>query len=90
MIYHLVEGEVYDTYLKHLFGAAGKYMIIYAGDKDEPGGFYERHVRHRNITKDIAERFSNWKLNQKINNKYPPGEGSGETSFADFFIYEII
>ncbi|KMP12278.1 hypothetical protein UZ36_01370 [Candidatus Nitromaritima sp. SCGC AAA799-C22] len=88
VIYHLVEDEVYHTYLKHLFGAARKYVIVYASDKDRRGGFYERHVRHRNFTKDIAERFPDWTLSRKIKNKYPEGEGSGETSFADFFIYE--
>lgn len=88
VIYHLVEDAVYDTYLKHLFGSAGKYVILYASDRDQPGGFYERHVRHRNFTKDITQRFPDWTLSQKIKNKYPPGEGSGETSFADFFIYE--
>ena len=88
VIYHLVEDEVYHLYLKHLFGAAGKYVIIYTSDKDERGGFFERHVRHRNITRDIAERFPGWTLSQKIKNKYPEGEGSGEASFTDFFIYE--
>ncbi len=88
VIYHLVEDKVYDIYLKHLFGAAGKSVILYASDKEEHGGFYERHVRHRKFTKDIAERFPGWTLSQKIKNKYPPGDGSGETSFADFFIYE--
>ena len=88
VIYHLVEDEVYYTYLKNLFGSARKYVIIYASDKDEFGGIYERHVRHRNITKNIAENFPIWTLSQKVKNKYPPGEGSGETSFADFFIYK--
>ena len=88
VIYHLVEDEVYYTYLKNLFGSARKYVIIYASDKDEFGGIYERHVRHRNITKNIAENFPIWTLSQKTKNKYPPGEGSGETSFADFFIYK--
>ena len=88
VIYHLVEDEVYYTYLKNLFGSARKYVIIYASDKDEFGGICERHVRHRNITNNIAENFPTWTLSQKIKNKYPPGEGSGETSFADFFIYK--
>ena len=88
VIYHLVEDDVYSAYLKHLFGAGIKYVIIYATDKDEPGRFYERHVRHRNFTKDITMRFPNWKLSKKIKNKYPAGEGSVEASPADFFIYE--
>ena len=88
VIYHLVEDEIYFAYLKHLFESARKYVIIYTSDRDQFGGVYERHVRHRNITKNIAEQFPFWTLRRKIKNQYPPGEGSGETSFADFFIYE--
>ncbi len=88
VIYHLVEDQVYSTYLKHLFGAGIKYVIIYATDKNKLGRFYERHVRHRNFTKDIAIHFPNWKLIKKIKNKYPAEEGRTEASPADFFIYE--
>ena len=88
VIYHLVEDRIYSTYLTHLFGAGVKYVIIYATDKDKSGRFYERHVRHRNFTKDIVIRFPNWKLIKKIKNKYPAGEGMAEASPADFFIYE--
>ena len=88
VIYHLVEDHVYSTYLIHLFGAGTKYVIIYATDKDKPGRFYERHVRHRKFTKDIAVRFPSWNLIKKIKNKYPVGEGMAEASPADFFIYE--
>jgi len=88
VIYHLVEDQVYSTYLKHLFGAGLKYVIIYATDKNKLGRFYERHVRHRNFTKDIAIHFPNWKLIKKIKNKYPAEEGMTEASPADFFIYE--
>ena len=88
VIYHLVEDQVYSTYLKHLFGSGLKYVIIYATDKNKLGRFYERHVRHRNFTKDIAIHFPNWKLIKKIKNKYPAEEGMTEASPADFFIYE--
>ena len=88
VIYHLVEDDIYSLYLNHLFGAAEKYVIIYASDNDDVGRYYERHVRHRNFTKDIAEFFPSWKLRQKIKNRYPTEEVKGITSFADFFVYE--
>ena len=88
VIYHLVEDRIYSTYLTHLFGNGVKYVIIYATDKNKSGRFYERHVRHRNFTKDIAIRFPSWKLIKKIKNKYPAGEGMAEASPADFFIYK--
>jgi hypothetical protein len=89
VIYHLVEDDLYITYLKHLFESGMKHVIIYASDKDQSGGFYERQVRHRNFTKDVARLFPNWKLREKIKNKYPIEERSGQTSFSDFFIFEI-
>jgi SAM-dependent methyltransferase len=88
VIYHLVEDDIYSLHLKHLFSVAEKYVIIYASDKDDLGRYYERHVRHRNFTKDIAELFPSWKLRQKIKNRYPAKEVKGISSFADFFIYE--
>ena len=87
MIYHLVEDRIYSAYLTRLFEAGIKYVIIYATNKDKSGRFYERHVRHRNFTKDIAIRFPNWKLIKKIKNKYPAEEGMAQASPADFFIY---
>ena len=87
VIYHLVEDRIYSAYLTRLFEAGIKYVIIYATNKDKSGRFYERHVRHRNFTKDIAIRFPNWKLIKKIKNKYPAEEGMAQASPAEFFIY---
>ena len=88
VIYHLVEDDLYTIYLKHLFGSGLKHVIVYSSDKEEFGRFYEKQVRHRNFTKDVAKLFPNWKLKEKIKNKYPVEKGSSQTSFSDFFIFE--
>ena len=88
VVYHLVEDDIYITYLKHLFSSGVKYVIVYASDKDEFGKIYERHVRHRKFTTDVAKLFPSWKLIEKIKNKYSEEKGSDQTSFSDFFVFK--
>ncbi|SVA99227.1 uncharacterized protein METZ01_LOCUS152081, partial [marine metagenome] len=45
------------TYLKHLLGSGVKYVIVCASDKNESGKVYERHVRHKKFTADVAKLF---------------------------------
>ena len=74
VIYHLIEKEVYENYLKQLFDTATKYVIIYAWDVEE-GKKY--HVRHRKFTKWIEDNVSNFQLVEKVSKQ----------SCCDFFIY---
>ena len=81
VIYHLVEYEVYEAYLHHLFQAAEKYVIIYACDVE---GKNKIHVQHRKFSDWIAVHQKEWRL-IKINtdiSKHPEA--------CDFFFYEKI
>ena len=75
VIYHLVEDEVFETYLKNLFSLSLKYVMIYAWDVEEAARF---HVRHRKFTKWISENISGFQLIDRIS----------KDGFCDFFIYE--
>ncbi len=87
VIYHLVEDAVFESYMRHLFSAARKYVIIYSSNS--AGMFAESpHVRHREFTAWAATNEPGWKLAEMVPNRYPVGAGSRETSFAHFFIYE--
>ncbi len=88
VIYHLVEDEVYRSYMTHLFAASQKFIIIYSSDEDRPGGPHARHVRHRNFTRWVKENQPDWKLMEKVENKYPGSGDLGQGSFADFFFFE--
>ena len=89
VIYHLVEDEIFENYMRMLFKSADRYVIIYASDSEENKGYEGTHVRHRKFTKWIKENMSNCKLIEHIANKYPY-EGDYRTgSFADFYVYEI-
>jgi hypothetical protein len=78
VIYHLIEEEVFENYMNHLFSSSGRYIIIYAWDVD---GKRKHHVRHRQFTRWIEENVKGWHLVEKISNGKPAGA-------CDFFIYE--
>jgi SAM-dependent methyltransferase len=80
VIYHLVEDAVYEVYMKQLFAAARKYVIVYSTDttiKDTGP-----HVRHRQITPWIEANCPDWRLMDKS-----PGPRVGMDG-PDFFVYE--
>ncbi|MFT5219147.1 MAG: SAM-dependent methyltransferase [Planctomycetota bacterium] len=89
VIYHLVEDDIFENYMRALFKSANRYVIIYASDSEENEGYEGTHVRHRKFTKWIKENISNCKLIQHIANKYPYEGDYTRGSFADFYVYEI-
>jgi len=88
VIYHLVEDDVFDRYMRDLFDRSSRYVIVYSSNSDElldPG----RHVRHRAFTKWIDQHRPDWRLVENIPNAYPFDTADPKrTSFADFYIYE--
>lgn len=88
VIYHLVEDDIYHAYMDHLFASSKRFVIIYSSDVDKAGGVHARHVRHRNFSQRVKERFPGWKFTKKIKNPHPGKGDFGQGSFADFFIFE--
>ncbi|WP_207797667.1 class I SAM-dependent methyltransferase [Leptospira haakeii] len=84
VIYHLVEDEVFEQYIRNIFNASDKYVIIYSSDVDLPREF---HVRHRKFSKWIEEHIPEWNLEKHIPNRYPYHGNHWKGSLADFFIY---
>jgi len=56
VIYHLIEDDIYDAYLDHLFTAGKRYVAIYSTTGDAKAQTL-KHVRHRTVDKDIEVRF---------------------------------
>lgn len=79
VIYHLVEDDVFETYMKDLFSASSKYVIIYAWDVD---GQQQFHVRHRKFSSWIQDNLTDWSLVDQIEPTIPGA--------CDFFIYQKI
>ena len=89
VIYHLVEDDVFHSYMKRLFDSSNKHVLIYSSDFETHRDTMD-HVRHRNFTRFIEESFPEWKLSTKIDNKFPFKGDVSSGSHSDFFIYKKI
>ena len=88
VIYHLVEDDVFEEYMKKIFKASNEFVIIYSSNDD---GIFSGspHVKHRKFTKWIDLNVHGWVLINSIKNKYPFSNGNNEnTSCADFYFYK--
>lgn len=88
VIYHLVEDQVFEAYMRTLFNAGRRCIIVYSSDTDDNRGFDGLHVRHRKFTKWVLENVRTHKLVRHVPNRYPYQGDYRKGSFADFFIYE--
>ena len=89
VIFHLLENNVFESYMNNLFNSSNKYVIIYSSNYDKKR---YKIVRHRKFTDWIDQYLSSsWKIKEYIPNKYPRGSKfSGTTSYCNFYIYEKI
>jgi hypothetical protein len=79
VIYHLTEDQVFSTYMEHLFGAGGRFVVIYATNTEMSGT--APHIRHRRFAEWVETRCPRWRLAQVT-----PGPNRGPAR-ADFFTY---
>jgi len=87
VIYHLVEDDVFESYMHRLFESATRFVIIYSSNSDESLDDEAPHVRHRKFTSWIEANAPRWALAQHIPNKFPYEGDYRKGSFADFYIY---
>ena len=86
VLYHLVEDAVFDRYMRDLFDAASRFVIVYSSNVDEPGP--SPHVRHRRFTDWVERVRPDFELAEQVSNPFPfdPNDPAN-TSFADFYIF---
>lgn len=87
VIFHLIEDDVYDRYMRQLFAAATRYVLIYSSNTDDQAAAQSPHVRHRRFTDWVASRAPEWTLIRHIPNQYPDTGAPASGSFADFYIF---
>lgn len=87
-IYHLVEDNAYHAYMKLLFAASTRFVIIYSSNFETTGRTGPRHVRHRRFAAWIDDCAKVWTLKSYVPNRYPHVTSGREGSFADFYIYQ--
>lgn len=86
VIYHLIEDDIYDRYMAHLFNAADRFVIVYSTDDDWKT---EGHVRERRFTDWVSDNAVTWRLREKTANRYPFDPlRPAETSMSEFFVFE--
>lgn len=87
VIYHLVEDEVFEDYMRVLFAAASRYVAIYSCDFEQTAGT-AAHIRCRKFTRWVKENVADWVLMSHIPNRYPYKGDEEMGSISDFFFYE--
>lgn len=88
VVYHLVEDDVFDQYMKRLFDAAARFVIVYSSNTEEQPDNGPAHVRHRKFTHWVSLYRPNWKFIEMVPNRYPYDGDYTRTSFSDFYFYE--
>ena len=80
VIYHLIEDHVFEKYMRDLFAASERFVIIYSSNTLSSGT--EPHVRDRRFSEFIDAQVPHWKLAQHLENPYRAD------SRSDFYIYQ--
>ena len=88
VIFHLTDDEQFERYMKALFNASRKYVIIYSSNGDKlkhTGG----HMIDRRFTDWVKENRPDFTLTKVLENEYPFDPGKSEsTSISDFYFFE--
>ena len=87
VIYHLVDDDIYEAYMRDLFDHADRFCIVYSANEEEATP--DVHVRKRRFTDWVERNRPEWRLIKHLPNRYPagPGRDPTETSFADFYFF---
>jgi SAM-dependent methyltransferase len=86
VIYHLVEDEVFEAYMRDLFARARRFVCVYSSNEDRQAP--DQHVRHRNMTGWVRANAPGWTLLRHVPNRYPLDPADPDnTSFADFYFF---
>jgi glycosyltransferase involved in cell wall biosynthesis len=83
VLYHLVEDEVFQSYISELFRYSSRYVVIYSTNFNK--SYDSPHQRDREFTQHIENTIKSFKLIETIVNPY-----KGEKTMSDFFIYRRI
>lgn len=84
VIFHLVEDEVFERYMRQLFGAAERLVMIWSSDRDLALAPQERH---RNFTPWVTSELPEWELVEHVPSPRPWSNENPEGLMSDFFCY---
>jgi SAM-dependent methyltransferase len=88
VIYHLVEDNIFDDYMRDLFNASDRLVAIYSSNSEaiaDPAP----HVRHRSFTDWVTRERASWRLIAMHKNPYPfRWWDRKNTSHCDLYVFE--
>lgn len=87
VIFHLVEDDVFETYMRRLFSAARRFVVVYSSNHNSNVPEQPPHIRHRRFTEWVERHAPSWQLEQRIPNRFPFEPSTGEGSFSDFYLF---
>jgi hypothetical protein len=88
VVYHLVEDDIYEAYMRQLFRSAERFVIVYSSNVAQDT--MSIHIRHRRFTDWVEQNERRWYLHATVKNAYPYDAADPEhTSFADFYIFSL-
>lgn len=88
VIFHLIEEDIFIDYMKKLFNASNKYVIIYSSNTNYQPIHMVKHFRNRKFTDWVEVNQPDFKLIKFIKNKFPYEKLKEKGSFSDFYIYQ--
>ena len=83
VVYHLIEDQIFEPYMKHLFTAGQQFVVVYSTNKELGGS--SPHVRHRIFTTWVEGNCPEWELIETIR-----GPNEHLAGRADFFVYRHV
>ena len=82
VLFHLVEDDIREDYLRRLFASAERFVVICDTDRSDLPR--DEHEHHRPFTPWVAANEPGWRLAQRV----PPPEGIGQVS--ELFLFERV
>ena len=86
VLYHLVEDDVFETYMQRLFAASQRWVIIYSSNHEHTKNWYASrgsHVRHRMFSSWVRAHQPTWHLVRHEPNPH------NQSTAASFFVFEM-
>jgi hypothetical protein len=88
VIYHLVEDDVFASYMRRLFASATRFVVIYSSNTDDNVRLAPPpHIKHRQFSLWVQIDAPGWKLLREIPNRFPYRGNGNKGSFSNFYIY---
>jgi hypothetical protein len=78
-----------EEYLRQIFEAADRFVVIYASDFNKAINPVYQHEMRRSFTDFVNQNITGWKLQKIIKNRYPFEEFGEHGSLSDFLSIKI-